>query len=178
MRPKNIWLVGYRCTGKTTVGKALARRLGMRFIDTDELIEEKAGKSIKEIFAEGGEPHFRELEHRVVVEASGVEGQVIGAGGGAVLREDNVSAMKRSGLVVLLEADAETIHRRMLDDPRSARMRPELTNKDRFEEIVHLLEHRREYYEGASDIRVSTVGVSVDEVVEQIMKHIERGCCG
>ena len=164
----NIYLIGYRCTGKTTVGQALAKRLGREFIDADDYLEAKAGRSIQRIFAEDGEPAFRKLECEVIAELAGRSNTIIAAGGGAVLNEANVQQMKQSGVCVLLEADAKTIHERMQADVRTALQRPSLTDKNPYAEIEHLLAFRRPYYDRAADLRFDTAKVSFEDVVEAI----------
>ena len=170
----NIYLIGYRCTGKTTVGQALAKRLGREFIDADDCLEAKAGRTIQEIFATDGEPVFRRLECEVIAELADQSDKIIAAGGGAVLNDDNVAQMKRSGLRVLLEADAKTIHERMQADVRTAQQRPSLTDKKPDEEIEHLLEFRRPYYDRAADLRFDTAEMSFDAVVDAICAAVKQ----
>ena len=165
----NIFLIGFRGTGKTTVGRLLAEKLDWEFIDTDEYLEKKAGKTIRQIFQEGREALFRDMEEEVIRELSGMEDKVIAAGGGAVLREINVKNMKQNGLVILLEADARTIHERLQKDPKSSTQRPNLTDLGHFNEIVHLLEYRRPYYEKAADHRIDTTTISPAEVAKVIL---------
>ncbi|MBI5125149.1 MAG: shikimate kinase, partial [Planctomycetes bacterium] len=109
----NIYLIGFRGTGKTTVGRLLAKYLEWEFIDADDYLEKKIGKTIKQIFQEGGEGLFRDVEGEVIRELSRMKDKIVAAGGGAVLREENVRNMKQNGLVILLEADAHTIHDRL-----------------------------------------------------------------
>jgi len=164
-----FFLIGYRCTGKTTIGKALAERLGLEFIDADEYLVEKAGKSIKQIFAEDGEPAFRDLEEQCLAELSRRTGVVIGAGGGAVMRQSNVQRMKAAGTVVLLESDAATIYSRITGDPKTDAQRPSLTNKSQYDEIVHLLEYRKPYYHAAADIVLDSSDMTPDRLVDAIL---------
>ena len=106
---ENVILIGFMGTGKTAVGKRVASRLGRRFVDTDDLIEERAGRSIPRIFAEDGEPGFRRLEAEVIAQAVAGDGRVIATGGGAVLSRANMTCLRRSGVIVALRADAESI---------------------------------------------------------------------
>jgi shikimate kinase len=168
----NIFLIGYRCTGKTAVGKALAKRLDMDFVDADDYLVEKAGKSIKDIFAEDGEPAFRDLEEQCLKELGERNNLVVAAGGGAVMREANVETMKSAGKVVLLEADAETIHKRMKRDPKTASQRPNLTDKDEYEEIVHMLEKRRPHYRAAANIVFDSRLLNTRELVKKIAAQL------
>src|SRR5688572_15249289 len=106
---RNIILTGFMGTGKSTVGRRLARRLGWTFVDTDELIEQREGRSIPDIFAQDGEPAFRDLETELARDLANSKNQVIATGGGMVLREENLRALEQAGAVVLLEAGIEEI---------------------------------------------------------------------
>ena len=165
----NIVLIGFRGTGKTAVGKALAQRLGREFIDADEYLEEKAGKTIAQIFAKGGEAAFREMERETVGELSSRDGIILAAGGGAVLDGRNVASLKKNGLIFLLEADVDTIERRLASDEKTGSQRPPLTDKSFREEIQNLLEFRKPYYERAADHKINTSTLSTREVVEEIL---------
>ena len=170
----NMYLIGYRCTGKTSVGDSLARRLGRTFIDADHYLEEKTGRKISEIFASGGEEEFRGIEREVIRELSASDGNVIAAGGGAVLDDRNVEDMRSTGVVILLTADAGTIHLRMTADQATPTQRPSLTDKDAFDEIVHLLHYREPFYQRAAHYQFDSVKYSVDQVVEQILSTLDR----
>ena len=110
---ENLVIIGMMGTGKTTVGRRCAEVLGMRFVDTDAVIEEREGMSVPEIFNAKGEGAFRELERRIVAEFAAESGLVISAGGGTVLNDDNATALTRSGYLVGLKASAESILRRI-----------------------------------------------------------------
>ena len=112
----NIILIGFRGTGKTTIGKMLAQRLGKEFVDADEYLEQKEGKTVKDIFAEGGEKLFREIETQIIAELCLLDNRVVATGGGAILREENVKTLKKSGIIILLEADVDTIYKRIHKD--------------------------------------------------------------
>ncbi len=169
----NIFLIGYRCTGKTTVGRALAQRLGREFIDADDYLVEKAGKTIKEIFADDGEPAFRDLEEKCLAELARRSSLVIAAGGGAVMRQSNVDMMKASGKVILLEADVDTIYSRITNDPKTDAQRPSLTDRSFYDEIVHMLEQRQPFYHSAADLVLSSAQLSLDELVDKIIGEIQ-----
>ncbi|MEE9369628.1 MAG: shikimate kinase [Pontiella sp.] len=139
---RNIVLVGFMGTGKTTVGKLLADMTGMPLVDMDELIVERAGKSINEIFSEDGEPHFRTLERTIAQELATQDSQVISTGGGIVLNPDNIVDFEKSGLVVCLLASPDTV----LDRVRHDTTRPLLAG-DKEAKILELLESRKPLYE-------------------------------
>lgn len=158
---KNIVLVGFMGSGKTTVGHLLAKRTGMPLVDMDTLIEERAGKSINEIFAEDGEPHFRRLEREMVRELAAKGGQIISTGGGIVLNPDNIADFEKTGLVVCLLVDAETV----LDRVRHDGTRPLLAD-DKEAKIIELLESRRHLYESITH-RIDTRGRASPEPTAQ-----------
>lgn len=169
----NITLIGYRGTGKTSVGRALAKKLGRTFYDTDVYIEEKAGISISGMVARKGWSFFRTMEKEVVAELSAFNHCVIAAGGGAVLDPENVAHMKKSGPVVLLEAAAEVIFERMKGDERTEEQRPSLTGRDPYEEIEEVLEQRRPFYREAMDFSVETTSKTIEQVLQEIVDKLE-----
>lgn len=164
--PRNIVLIGFMGSGKTSVGSEIARRLGRELIDTDEMIEAKAGCSISEIFAKDGEARFRDLESEAVGTASEHVGAVISVGGGAVLRGENVAALRKTGVLFLLEATAEAIHDRVAKE----RHRPLLYVADPVAKIRELLEARRPFY-GQADVVVDTTGRTVEDIVDELLER-------
>lgn len=164
----NIALVGFRCTGKTVTGKALAVQLALEFVDTDDIIEERAGKSIARIFKDDGEASFRELETEVVAEVCAREGLVISPGGGAIMNPKNLENIRRGCFVALLTADVETILQRMESDPATAANRPALTDMGKRREVEHLLSVREDSYHAAADIEIDTSNRTVEDVVREI----------
>jgi shikimate kinase len=170
----NIVLIGFRGSGKTTVGRELAGRLGLEFIDTDEEIERAAGKTVAGIFEEEGEPGFRKREREEVLRACSLRGHVIAVGGGAVENGELAAAMKGAGTVVLLSAPAAVLHGRMALDGTSPSRRPALTSSGGLEEVEELLERRREAYHGTADFEIDTEGLSPSEVAERIMARVVR----
>lgn len=160
---KNIALLGFMGTGKTTVGQLLATQFSMTFVDMDRVIEERAGKAVSRIFEEDGEPHFRSLERALVRELSAKQGLVIGAGGGVVLSSDNVSDLSRSGLVVCLMAAPEEILKRLSGDNK----RPLLEGGEKAAKILKILESRRSLYESIPR-RVDTTRLTPVEVAEKV----------
>ncbi|MFN4245053.1 MAG: shikimate kinase [Brevinematia bacterium] len=146
---KQIFLVGYRATGKTTIGKELANILGWEFIDTDKEIERYTSKSIKEIFETKGEKAFREIESEVLKKLTEQEEVVFSTGGGIILYESNRNIIKQ-GIVILLECEIETIVSRMKKDQN----RPPLTNLTLEEEIKKTLSERKKFYEEVANIKI------------------------
>ena len=169
----NLTLIGYRATGKTTLAKLLARRLGWDWIDADVEIERVAKKTIAEIFAEDGEPAFRDLEAQVIADLSGRDNLVIAAGGGAPLREESRKAMRAGGRVVWLQASAETIHARMTGDATTATRRPSLTDRGPLDEIVHLMSAREPIYRESAHVEIDTDAKSLESLVDEILDRVE-----
>lgn len=164
---KNIVLTGFMGTGKTEVGRLLARRLGYKFIDADSIIEEEQKMPITEIFKRFGEPYFRDIESEVIKRLSEMEKVIISTGGGVVLREENMNNLRKKGIIICLMASPETIYERTKDDTS----RPLLQVKDPLQRIRELLNFRRPYYEKA-DIMIDTDGKTPEEVAEDIIKRI------
>lgn len=170
----NIVLIGFRCTGKTSVGKALGERLRREFVDSDLYLERKTGMNITQIFQSKGESSFRQIESETLNELSKLDGKVIAAGGGAVLWYKNIRNLKRNGLLFLLECDCDTIWQRFQADPRTPTQRPPLTRLDDVRrEIQEQFEIRAPYYQKAADHVVDTSTLGVDDVVRQILRHLE-----
>jgi shikimate kinase len=167
-----LTLIGYRATGKTTLARLLAQRLGWDWIDADVEIERRAGTTIARIFAEQGEPAFRDLEAQVVADLCRRDRLVLAAGGGAPLRPESRRAMREAGSVVWLTARPETILARMSGDATTATKRPGLTDKDPLEEIIHLLEVRTPIYQQSAHLVVDTEGKSPAELVDTIINHV------
>ena len=170
----NISLIGYRATGKTTIVKHLADRLGWQWIDADVEIERRVGKSIAQIFADEGEPAFRDLEAEVVADLAARDRWVLALGGGAVLREDNRRAIADGGTVVWLTASAETIYARMTGDDTTAGRRPNLTASGGLTEIQELLAFREPIYRQSADVQVDTENKTPEEIADEILQAIEH----
>ncbi len=159
---KNLVLVGFMGTGKSAVGRIVARRLKLEFVDMDARIEEQEGRTISDIFATEGEAHFRTIERAMVQELSGHEGLVIATGGGIVLNPDNIGDFSRTGVVICLHADPETILERV---SRQAH-RPLLEGDDKSREIRMLLEKRTTLYQSIP-LGIDTTHQSARDVAEQ-----------
>jgi shikimate kinase len=171
----NIVLIGFRCTGKTSVGRALAEKLERDFIDADDFLEERQGHSIARIFEVGGEKLFRRLEREVIRELGERDDLVLAVGGGAVMDRRNVRDLKRNGVLVLLECDPETIYERMTRDPRTTSQRPALTaEKELRAEIDSLLAKRRPYYHKAADLTVDSSRWGAAELADKIIELCQQ----
>jgi shikimate kinase len=170
MRP--IFLIGYRGTGKTTVGRLVAERLGCESIDTDDEIERRAGKSIATIFADDGEAAFRELEAAVLSDLSRHTRLVVASGGGAVLRESTRDAMRAAGPVAWLTASVDTIAARLAADAGTGNRRPNLTATGGRAEIEALLAERTPIYQACATFVVDTEGKSPAEVADDVIARL------
>jgi len=165
----NIVLTGYRCSGKTAVGKVLAMKLKRAFLDTDHLIEASAAQTIENIVARQGWERFREIEKHVVMEVSRKDGLVIATGGGVVLDGENIKVLQEKGWIVWLMASERIIKERMDSDHALGKKRPSLTGIDSVNEIREVLKCRTAVYEKASNFKVDTSHLSVDEAVSLII---------
>lgn len=160
----NIVLVGFMGTGKTTVGKILAQQLNMTFLDMDHIIEQRENRSIPDIFREDGEPHFRLLEKALAGELSKLNGLVIATGGGIVLDPENIQDYSKTGMVICLKCEPETILERVERDEN----RPLLSGEDKRSKIVSLLDSRRSAYD-AIPCRIDTTNLTPEQVAEKII---------
>lgn len=152
-------------TGKSRVGHMVARRLGFRFVDTDDLIVERLQMSISDIFARLGEPKFRDIERQVVADVTSREDQVIATGGGVPLSDENVKNLKSSGLLVCLTASPDIIYRRTIRN----RARPLLQSSDKLETIKNLIESRQIYY-SVADHQVDTSSRPASAIAREIVE--------
>ncbi|TWU48224.1 shikimate kinase [Rubripirellula reticaptiva] len=171
---RHLYLTGFRGTGKTSVAARLAAAWAAPSIDLDEVIEKKAEKSIREIFAEGGESLFRDLESAALVEVAAGRASIISLGGGAILRAENREVLASTGVRVWLDATADEICGRVLADASTADRRPALTALSQREEIERLLADRHDLYESSADFRVDTTGKSIDQVAAEVMKAVGK----
>ena len=161
----NIVLVGFMGTGKTSIGRRISSQLRMRYVDTDDIVERDSGRRISNIFAEDGESAFRELESEAVCKVSKLYNHVIATGGGVVLKESNMTELKRTGIVFCLTATAEEIYRRVGHQTH----RPLLQDPDPLAKIQSMLAERQPYYAEA-DYMIRTTGRSFGEIIT----HIKR----
>ncbi len=167
-----ITLIGYRGTGKSTVGVQLAARLDWDFVDTDQEIEHTAGKSIAEIFAKDGESRFRDLERNELQRQLARENVIISAGGGAILDDQSRQRMSAAGPVVWLQASVETIVKRLQSDASTASSRPSLTDGGIFDEVSDVLLQREPLYAEAASLMISTNHRDIDSIVDEIITQL------
>ncbi len=170
----NIYLVGYRCTGKSSVGRRLAAQLGQSFVDTDSLVVEQAGQEIATVVATNGWEHFRRLEQACLLDVAQQHHQVVATGGGIVLDAHNVQTMKASGVVVWLTADPDIIRQRMRTDIHSENQRPALTGDSAIDEIERVMEERRPLYQAASDMAIDTGLASPRALVHDLLARLSQ----
>ena len=162
----NIVLIGYRGTGKSSVGRRLAARLGRTLVSTDAEIVTRAQRTIPEIVAREGWEYFRDLESSICRELSSRDRLVIDTGGGAILRTENIEALKENGAVFWLTASVETIAKRIGGDNQ----RPSLTGTQSFiDEIQDVLRERTPKYQAAADHTITTDDRSIDQLVETLL---------
>ena len=164
----NIILIGYRCTGKTSVGRRITERFQLPFYDTDELITSRTGRAIGEIVGERGWGFFREEEKAVIRGLAGAADTVIAVGGGAVMEAENREVLKRSGLFIWLTADMRTIVQRMKSDKAGAEQRPPLFGGSSAREASETLKERMPIYRELADLTVDTSGKGIEAVVEEV----------
>jgi len=164
---KNIVLIGFMGTGKTTIATQIARRLKMRYVSTDDMIEKREKRTINEIFTKDGEERFREIESEVVREAAAMNNVVIDAGGGAVLREENMAAFKETGTVICLTADEASI----MERTKKYKHRPLLNVPDPKRKIRDLMARRTPFYAKA-DFTIDTGAVTLRQALDEIVKIV------
>ncbi|MEM6364535.1 MAG: shikimate kinase [Planctomycetota bacterium] len=192
MIPRGLFLTGYRATGKTTIGRSLAQRLGVPMVDLDQVIQQTAGQTIAGLFDAGGEVLFRDWESRCLADfvrehaesdqvltrgkmpGSGPIGTVVSLGGGAILREQNRQLISQNGTCIFLTATPETIWQRLSADDLSATQRPALTELSPEQEIASVLAERMPLYEAAADFTIQTDDRSVAEIVDEIWKRLRE----
>lgn len=165
----NLILIGFMGSGKTTFGKACAKKFGMEFLDADEYIVEKAGKTIPQIFAEDGEDAFRKLETEVLTHLRDtLQNTVLATGGGMPLRKENARLLKEIGRVEYLTATSKEIYERVKGDTN----RPLLQCENPYERICDLMKARKQLYEEAADVVVDTNSNDLDAIVEEMASHL------
>ena len=170
----NIVFIGYRGTGKSSVGKLLAERSGRTLISTDSEVVRRAGQTIPEIVKQHGWDHFRDLESDVCRDLAEKDQLIIDTGGGAILRQENVDRLKAGGILFWLTAEVPTISRRIGGDTQ----RPSLTGAKSFvEEIEDVLRERTPKYQAAADHTITTDGKTVIEIADAIQALLQTSRC-
>jgi len=167
--PPRLWfLIGYRGTGKSALVRLLAEQLGWSWLDADEVLENRDGRSIRAIFAEEGEDGFRDKESAVLVDLCKLERHVIATGGGVVLRPENRQRLRAAGKVIWLTADPQTLWQRLQQDANTSVRRPDL-KQGGLEEIEQLLIIREPLYASCADLTVNTAARSPQEILALIL---------
>ena len=167
---KNIIFIGFMGTGKTAVSKKVAEVFGKTYISIDDEIERSIGRSIKEIFSTDGEPYFRRLEKQMVLITSQKKDLIVDTGGGVVLDEENMKLLGKTGTVICLWADVDTIYERTYFYGH----RPLLNVENPKEKISELLKKRKPFYEKA-EYRIDTSKISIDEIVRKVKEIVNDG---
>ncbi len=167
-KPSNVALIGMMGSGKSTVGRLIAQKSGLDFVDLDEYLELKAGKSISAIFEEFGEPYFRDFESRIVQEIVAKKGRIISCGGGVVEKESNMDLLKKSSYVVYLSATAEQLYHRLVQSHE----RPLLKVLDPRQKLEEIYLRRRPLYEKYADLILETEGKSPYTVADELMQKL------
>ncbi len=165
----NIVLTGFMGSGKTVIGKELARKLKRKYVDTDELIEKKSGLKIHRIFASSGEPYFRQLEQETIAEVTKEDNLVIAIGGGAVLKDENMKNLEKNGIIINLKVKPEVALARVQKD---SVVRPLLQTTDPLARIKELLKHRESYYARCNFV-LDVSELSVEESAEKIITFLK-----
>lgn len=171
-----LTLIGYRGTGKSTIARLLAERLGVQWRDTDDVIEERLGRTITTIIHDRGEAEFRDAEAALLTELLATFDGVLATGGGIVLREANRRLLAVSGRpVIWLTASADTIRSRLAADPTSRGRRPPLAGDDPIAEVEETLRGRESLYRSCADWMVDTSSLPPDEVAAHIDRWLHNG---
>ena len=161
---ENIIITGFMGTGKSVVAKELARKLKMKFIDMDRIIEEGQGMSIADIFSRYGENYFRQQENKLVKELSQKENMIIATGGGTLLSSDNTRILGQRGQIICLYADSRTIYNRV----KRRNNRPLLKGENVLSDIDRLLEERKKIYDNIK-WKIDTTNLNIQEVTDKII---------
>lgn len=166
---KNIVLIGFMGTGKSSIGIKLAEKLNMKFVDMDREIEKLTGMTVSELFRRHGEIRFRSEERLMAQKLSRQKNLVIATGGGVVLKEENIEVLRKNGILICLTANPEDIFERVR---RKRANRPLLKKNLQVKDIENMLKEREPFY-AVADFKVNTSGREIDEVVEEIIDYIK-----
>ncbi len=165
---KSIYLIGGRAVGKSSIGKELAQHLGYDFLDSDRMITERHGSSVAEIVQREGWNAFREYEKQVLLDLVGKESCVVATGGGAILHRELWPQIRKHAIVVWLQADLETLAKRIMGDGNSTAQRPSLTGKDVCQEMEEVLRERNPLYKETADCIIDSGAMMVYDAVREI----------
>jgi shikimate kinase len=168
-----IILIGFRGAGKTTVGKLLAERLNLSFLDLDDEVQRRVGLSIKEMVERYGWSYFRERERAVLEDLIEEEGCVVALGGGSVLHEDLMEKLKESAFIVYLKISSASAVERITKDSKSEQTRPSLSDLSLVEEVERVLKERAPLYEKYADIIIEADRTDLNTLLKEILKHLE-----
>ena len=168
---KNITLIGFMGTGKTSIGRLLAKRMMRDFIDVDELIEKQIGKPISMIFREG-EKKFREMERKKINSLREKKNCVISCGGGIILKQENMKTLQQISDIIFLEASKETILKHIISDGKEKR--PLLNKEDPLNEIENILRIRKPLYDEFASFRIIIDHKTIDEIVNEIIEILGK----
>lgn len=163
----NLFLIGPMGVGKTTIGKRLAKVLGLDFIDSDHEVEERTGVQIPVIFDIEGETGFRKRETEVLSDLTSLTGIVLATGGGVVLDQENRENLKQNGFVIYLTADVDHILNRISRDTK----RPLLQNDDPRGTLISIMEEREPLYNEVADLKIDTTRINIKEIIDKIYNH-------
>jgi shikimate kinase len=169
-----IFLIGYRCTGKTTIGKMLALFWDFDFLDIDRAIEQDTESSILQIVETSGWEKFRQLEKQKLMATKKNKNTVISTGGGIILDPENQQFIKKNGFCIWLDADVQTIFHRLNNDIKTRESRPSLTNNDLLKETTKTAKQRKPLYENTAHIRVDTRFHKPEEIVNIIDRRLKN----
>ncbi|SDU62891.1 shikimate kinase AroL [Desulfobacula phenolica] len=169
-----IFLTGYRCTGKTTIGKLLADQLEFDFMDTDRFIEQQTGSSILKIVQTHGWEKFRQIEKKTLLKTKNIKNTVVATGGGIIMDTENREFIKANGVCIWLDADIKTILLRLNRDDKTCDSRPALTTDDLLKETDELIRQRKPFYENTAHLRIDTSVHSPEEIVNIIDRRLKN----
>lgn len=174
----NIVLIGYRCSGKSVIGEALASELCRKRLDTDRLIEDFTSQPIEDLIPLHGWSYFRKVERNIVKKVSAMDRLIISTGGGAVMDQRNIDQLKRNGWLIWLDCCPDILVKRMESDRESGKVRPPLMGKDPILEIKEVLKFRRPFYERAANYILDTSSLSIKEATTLILKALPERAKG
>ena len=176
MKKSNIALIGFMGTGKSIIGKKIAKKLNKAFIEMDDIIVENAGKSIPSIFKDDGEIRFREIEIQTCKELSKRKNTVISCGGGIILNKINLDYLNLSSVIICLNASPESIYERTMKDGKEKR--PLLSNPNPMKSINDLLEYREPLYKRATNHHINTTNLSIEQCADEVIRTYNNEIIG